>query len=152
MSEKTGQGKIKEMLPYLRVKGAAKAIEFYKEAFGAEETYRLTEPGGRIGHAALTIGPAILLLSDEYPEQGIHGPQTPGGAGMAMHLHVENVDALMRQAVEAGARVTRELANHFYGERSGAIRDPFGHEWILGEEIEKVTPEEMQRRFTAMFK
>ncbi len=90
------------------------------------------------------------MLSDEYPEYGISGPQTIGGTSVSIHLHVSNVDVLMRQAVEAGATVVRELAHQFYGERGGTVRDPFGHEWLLGQEIEKVTPEEMQRRYAEM--
>ena len=112
---------------------------------------RLAEPSGRIGHAEIKIGPTILMLADEYPEYGIQGPQALGGTTVAIHLHVDNVDALMSQAVEAGATVVRELKDQFYGERSGSVRDPFGHEWLLGQHIETVTPEEMQRRYSAMF-
>lgn len=104
-----------------------------------------------MGHAEIKIGGVTLMLSDEYPEYGIQGPQALGGTTFAMHLHVDDVDALMRQAVEAGATVIRELTNEFYGERSGKILDPFGHEWMLGQHIEDVTPEEMQRRYDAMF-
>ena len=139
---------VTEVYPYLRVRGAAEAIAFYKRAFGAEELFRLTEPSGRIGHAEITIGPATLMLADEYPEYGIQGPQALGGTSFAMHLHVDNVDALVRQAVEAGATVVRELANQAHGERSGMVRDPFGHEWLLGQHIEDVTPEEMQKRLS----
>jgi PhnB protein len=140
---------VHEVYPYLRVRGAADAIAFYKRAFGAHELFRLREPAGRIGHAEIKIGPMTIMIADEYPEYGIQGPQALGGTSVAMHLHVDNVDALMQQAVEAGGTVTRELADHFYGERSGVVRDPFGHEWLLGQQIEEVTPEEMQRRFTA---
>ena len=153
MSEKTpaSGSEIKEVFPYLRVKGTAAAIEFYSRAFGAEEQFRLAEPGGRVGHAQLSLGGITLMLSDEYPEHGIVGPQSIGGAGSAIHLHVTNADAVAARAVEAGATMVREPADQFYGERSCTVRDPFGHEWLLGHEIEKGTPEEMQRRFNAMF-
>ncbi len=139
-----------EVFPYLRVRGAAAAIEFYKRAFDAQEVNRLTEPSGRIGHAEIKIGNAVIMLADEYPEHGILGPQTLGGTTFSIHLHVENVDAAMLQAKDAGATVLREVANQFYGERSGNIRDPFGHEWLLGQHIEDVSTEEMQRRYDAL--
>jgi uncharacterized glyoxalase superfamily protein PhnB len=143
---------IHEVYPYLRVHSAAQAIEFYKRAFGAQERYRLSEPGGRIGHAELRIGPSIIMLSDEYPEHGIRGPRSLGGTSFSIHLHVSDVDQAFAQAVSAGAEVVRPLKDQFYGERSGSVRDPFGHEWLLGGHLEEVTPEEMQRRYTAMFK
>ena len=142
---------INGVFPYLRLRGAADAIEFYKAAFGAEEVFRLAEPGGRIGHAEIKIGGCKVMLADEYPEQGIVGPQTLGGTTFSIYLHVENIDALMANAVAAGATVVREAEDQFYGERSGVVRDPFGHEWLLGQTIEKVTPEEMQTRYDAMF-
>ena len=153
MSEKTpaSGSEIKEVFPYLRVKDAAAAIEFYSQAFGAEEQFRLSEPGGRVGHAQLSLGGITLMLSDEYPERGIVSPQSIGGTGSAIPLHVSNADAVAARAVEAGATMVREPADQFYGERSCTVRDPFGHEWLLGHEIEQVTPEEMQRRFNAMF-
>ena len=92
------------------------------------------------------------MLADEYPEHGIRGPRSLGGTTFSIHLHVDNVDDAFEQAVKAGATVIRPLQNQFYGERSGTVRDPFGHEWLLGGHIETVTPEEMQRRYTAMFK
>jgi uncharacterized glyoxalase superfamily protein PhnB len=108
------------------------------------------EPNGRIGHAELSIGNATLMLSDEYPEHGLLGPQSLGGVGSSIHLHVANADAAMARAIAAGATVVHELMDQFYGERSCTIRDPFGHEWSLGHEIEKVSREEIQRRFTAL--
>ncbi|MGH8549878.1 MAG: VOC family protein [Methylococcales bacterium] len=143
---------VKEVFPYLRVKGAPAAIDFYKNVFGAQERYRLTEPSGRIGHVELDLGNIVLMLSDEYPEFGILAPQTPGATGMVIHLHVDNADEIAARAIASGATMVQEPADHFYGERSCTIRDPFGHEWMLGHEIEKVSPEEMQRRFTALFK
>jgi PhnB protein len=143
--------KIHEVFPYLRVKNAAAAIDFYTRVFGAEETLRLTEPSGRIGHSELKIGGLTLMLSDEYPECDIRGPESLGGTTFSIHLHVDDADALMRTAVDAGATVVREMSDAFYGERSGTVRDPFGHEWMLGHQIEEVAPEEMQRRYTALF-
>lgn len=142
---------IKEIFPYLRTRDASAAIEFYKQAFGAVEDFRLTEPGGRIGHAELKFGNATIMVSDEYPEYGIHGPSESVPTGSAIHLHVQDVDALTSQAVAAGATLIMEPADQFYGERASKVRDPFGHEWLLGSQIEEVTPAEMQRRFSAMF-
>lgn len=142
--------KINEMFPYLRVKHADKAIDFYTRAFGVTEKFRLTEPGGRIGHAELDFGGAIVMLSEEYPELGFVGPETIGGTSMSIHLHVDDCDAAIRRAVSEGAELIREPSDAFYGERSGTVRDPFGHEWMIGHSIEEVTPEEMQRRYDAL--
>ncbi len=143
---------IQEVFAYLRLRDAARAIEFYTRAFGAKEKFRLTEPGGRIGHAELELGGTTIMLSDEYPEMGIRGPQSIGGTSFTIHLHVDDADALIRRAVDAGATVVRPASDQFYGERSGTVRDPFGHEWNIGHEIEKVTPQEMQRRYDEMMK
>jgi len=143
---------IHELFAYLRVQDAPKAIDFYREAFGAVEKFRLTEPGGRIGHAELVLGGTTLMLSDEYPELGIYGPKTIGGTSATLHLHVDDADAMIRRAVAVGASVLREPQDQFYGERSGTLRDPFGHEWNIGHQIEQVTPAEMQRRYTEMMK
>lgn len=145
------QNVIHEVFPYLRVKGAPAAIDFYKNVFGATERFRLTEPSGRIGHVELDIGNTVLMLSDEYPEFGMLAPQSPRSTGMLIHLHCDDCDEMAERAVAAGAVMIREASDAFYGERSCTIRDPFGHEWMLGHEIEKVEPEEMQRRYTAMF-
>jgi PhnB protein len=142
---------VHEAYPYLRVHNTAEAIEFYARAFGAKEQFRLTEPGGRIGHAEIKIGPTIIMLADEHPEHGIRGPRSLGGTSFSIHLHVADVDKVFSKAVEAGASVLRPLQDQFYGERSGTVRDPFGHEWLLGGHLETVTPEEMQRRYTALF-
>ncbi|MEO7331523.1 MAG: VOC family protein [Minicystis sp.] len=141
---------IHEVFPYLRVKGAARALAFYEAAFGAKEKFRLVEPSGRVGHAEFVVGSATLMVSDEYPEMGILGPESIGGTGVSLHLHVDDADALLAKAVEAGATLLRPAVDQFYGERSGTVRDPFGHEWHIGHEIEKVTPEEMQRRWDVM--
>lgn len=144
--------KILSMFPYLRVRNAAKAIDFYKEVFGVTEKLRLVEPSGRVGHCELEFGGATLMISEEYPEMGILGPESVGGTSVGIHLHVDDADATMRRAVEAGAKVTRPAQDHFYGERSGAVRDPFGHEWLIGHDIEDVSPEEMQRRYDEVMK
>ena len=141
---------INEVFPYLRVKNASAAIEFYKQAYGAIEKMRLTEPSGRIGHAELKFGTFTVMVSDEYPEYGIQGPEAFGGTGSSIHLHVDDVDAVTKQAVSAGAELLMEPKDQFYGERAAKVRDPFGHEWLLGTHIEDVTPEEMQRRWTEM--
>lgn len=151
MPDSSGENAVHEMFPYLRVRNAAAAIEFYKKVFGAEEMMRLTEPGGRIGHVELKFGSAMVMLSEEHPERGIHSPLTFGGTGSLLHLHVSDVDAMTRRAVECGARITMPPTNQFYGERSSKFVDPYGHEWMLGQHIERVSPEDMQKRYTAMF-
>jgi PhnB protein len=142
---------IHEVYAYLCVNDTAKAIDFYSRAFGARELFRLTEPSGRIGHAEIKIGPVTVMLADEFPEYGFRGPIALGGTPMSMHIHASDVDRLFAQAVSAGATVLRPLQNQFYGERSGTVCDPFGHCWLLGGHIEDVSPEEMQRRYTASF-
>jgi PhnB protein len=143
---------IHELFPYLRVKDAGRAIEFYKEAFGAVEKFRLTEPSGRIGHCELLFGSTTLMLSEEYPEYGFLGPQSIGGTSISIHLHLDDADAAIARAVSAGASVIRPASDAFYGERSGTVRDPFGHEWMLGHNIEDVAPEEMQRRYDELLR
>ncbi|KAA5542159.1 VOC family protein [Roseiconus nitratireducens] len=145
------ENQIHEVISYLRVADAAKAIEFYQAAFGAVEDFRLSEPNGRVGHAELKFGETTIMISDEYPEYGIHAPQPGQATGFAIHLHVDDVDALTQRAVAAGATLTMEPADQFHGERSSKVLDPFGHEWYLGSKIEDVPREEMQRRFSAMF-
>ncbi len=141
-----------ELFAYLHVKNAAKAIEFYTKAFDAQEKFRLTEPSGRIGHAELDFGGTTLMLADEFPEYGIQGPQAIGGTTVTIHLHVDDADDVIRHAVKAGAEIEREPEDQFYGERSGSVRDPFGHRWTIGHSIEEVSPTEMQRRYTEMLK
>ena len=127
---------IREVYPYLVVRGAAAAIEFYREVFGAEETMRIADPDGlRTGHAELRLGPVTIMLADEYPELGILGPAAFGGTGLTIHLHVDDVDALAARAIRAGATMVRAPADHDHGERQCRVRDPFGHEWLLGHEI-----------------
>ncbi len=141
---------IHDVFPYLRIRNADAAIEFYTQAFGATEVMRLTERGGRIGHAELKFGTYTVMVSDEYPEYGIHGPEALGGTGSSTHVHVKDVDAMTQQAMAAGAKLLMEPEDQFYGERAAKVLDPFGHEWLLGTHIEDVTPEEMQRRFNEM--
>ena len=136
--------------PYLCVKGAASAIEFYEKAFGAKEVLRLAEPGGRIGHAEIRIGEARIMLADEYPELGFLSPPSIGGSAVSIALEVEDVDAVAARAVAAGAKLTRPVRDEFYGERSGKLEDPFGHVWQVSTPIEEVSAEEMQRRYDAL--
>jgi PhnB protein len=138
------------LTPYLCVRDAAAAIGFYQRVFGAEEVYRLSEPGGRIGHAELRLGAARLMLSDEYPEHGVLGPLSVGGAPVSLHLEVADVDAVVARAVAAGAKLDRPVQDQFYGERTAKLVDPFGHLWHLGTHTEDVTPAEMQRRYDAL--
>ena len=145
------QSGIHEVFAYLRVSDTNAAMQFYAAAFGAVEIFRLTEPSGRIGHAQMQLGPAVLMLSDPFPEFGLHAPRGDEDIGCSLHLHVNNADAVAAKAVAAGARMLMPPADQFYGERGCRIRDPFGHTWLIGHEIEKITPEEMQRRYTAMF-
>jgi len=141
---------IHELFAYLCVTDAAKAIDYYQRAFGATEKFRLTEPGGKIGHAELDFGCAIVMLTEEYPEYKILGPNSLNGTPVTIHLHVDNADAVIAQAVEAGGTLEMKPSDQFYGERGGVVRDPFGHRWNIGHSIEELSPEEMQRRYTAM--
>lgn len=124
---------IGEVFTYLCVRGAAAAIDFYARVFGARERFRWADPeSGHIGHAELELGPGVLMLADEHPEAGIRSPLAYGGTGVTLHLHVGDVDALTRRAADAGATVLRPPADQGHGERQSRIRDPFGHEWLLG--------------------
>ena len=142
---------VHEVFAYLRVSDSAAAMHFYAEAFGAIEKFRLTEPSGRIGHAEMQLGPAVLMLSDPYPEYGLGAPADEQDLCSSVHLHVDNADDMAAKAVAAGATLLMPCTDQFYGERGCRLRDPFGHTWLIGHEIEKVTPEEMQRRYDAMF-
>ncbi len=136
--------------PYLYIKDAASAIEFYKQAFAATELMRLAEPDGKIGHAEIMIGDSHIMLSDEFPDMGYRGPQSLGGSTVGIHLYVEDVDALAGQAVAAGAKLVKPLQDQFYGDRNGSLEDPFGHVWYISTHKEDVSPEEIQRRVAAM--
>jgi PhnB protein len=136
--------------PYLIVKGAAKALEFYQKALGAEERVRMPGPEGKIMHAEIQIGDSMIMLADEFPQMGAVSPQTLGGTPVGICLYVENVDALFKRAIAAGGKEERPLQNQFYGDRSGTLIDPFGHKWTIATHIEDVPMEEMQRRMAAM--
>jgi len=142
---------IHEVFAYLRVRDSAAAIHFYAQAFGASERFRLVEPSGRIGHAELQLGPAVLMLSDAFPEWGLNAPPGDSDIGASVHLHVDDCDAVVAAAVAAGATLLMPPTDQFYGERSARLRDPFGHTWLIGHSIETLTPQEMQRRYTALF-
>lgn len=142
---------IHELYAYLCVRDARAAMDFYTRAFGARELFRLTEPGGRVGHAEMGFDGHTLMISEEYPELGVRSPDGLGATPVTLHLHVDDADALIARVVAAGGALEREAQDHFYGERSGTVRDPFGHRWLIGHAIETVTPEEMQRRYTALF-
>lgn len=137
------------LTPYLVFNGAAKAIEFYKQAFGAAEVFRMEGPDGRVGHAEIKIGNSHVMLADEHPEMGARSPQSIGGSPISLMLYVEDVDAVVSQAVEAGAKVTRPVANQFYGDRTGGVEDPFGYAWYVATHVEDVPPEELQKRAAA---
>ncbi len=135
--------------PYLRVKGAAAAIEFYKSAFGAKERYRLPM-GDRIGHAEIDINGSTVMLSDEFPEVGAMGPATLKGTTVTLSLYVADARAFFAKAIAAGGKERRPLTDEFYGDRCGQIEDPFGHVWMISQRIEDVAPKEMQKRLDKM--
>jgi PhnB protein len=135
--------------PYMHVRDAARAIEFYKKAFGAVERFRHADPQGKVGHAEIRIGNSIIMLADEFAPKDALGPLSRGGCTMTLMLYVENVDTLFQQAVSAGATVIQPLADQFYGDRSGGVKDPFGQVWYLATHVEDVSPEELQRRAAA---
>jgi len=132
--------------PYLIVKGAAEAMKFYIRAFGAAELMRMAGPDGRIGHAEMRIGDSVIMLADEHPEIGHRGPQSLGGAAVSLMVYVDDVDEVFKQALASGAKEIRPLKDQFYGDRSGTLQDPFGHQWTLATHIEDVAPEELRRR------
>jgi PhnB protein len=141
---------VHELFAYICVKDTSEAIAFYGRAFGATEKFRLTEPSGRIGHAEVDLNGTTLMLCDEFPEYGIAAPQPGQRTSVTIHIHVDNADEVIQQAVAAGATLEIAPQDAFYGERSGAIRDPFGHRWNIGHHIEDVSTDEMQRRYTRM--
>ena len=135
--------------PYLIIKGAAGALEFYKKAFGAEELYRMPQPDGRIGHAEIRIGNSRVMLADEFPETGYRSPQSLGGSPVSILLYVKDVDAMAGKALAAGAKVIRPVQDQFYGDRSGTFADPYGHVWTIATHKEDVSVEEINRRAAA---
>ena len=140
------------LTPYLSIKGAAAAIEFYKKAFNAVELMRLVGPNGTIGHAEIRIGNSPIMLADEHPPMNFLSPKTIGGSPVLLHLYVDDSDKMFAQAVAAGATVLRALNTQFYGDRSGTILDPYGHMWSLSTHVEDVSAEEIERRAAAMTK
>ncbi len=132
--------------PYICVHDGAAALDFYAKAFGATERMRMAEPSGKIGHAEIEIGEAVIMLSDEFPELGVRSPRSLGGSPAAVLLYFEDVDAVARRAVDAGAKLTRPVENQFYGDRSGKLEDPFGHTWWIATHVEDVSAEEMTKR------
>lgn len=139
------------LTPYLTVRNGGAALDFYKRAFGADEIFRIAGPDGRIGHAEIRIGDSAIMLSDEFPEMGSHSPASIGGSPVMLHLYVEDVDALVERAVQAGGTLERPVANQFYGDRGGMITDPFGHRWWIATHVEDVPPDELERRSKAAF-
>lgn len=135
--------------PYLVVRDAAAAIDFYKAAFGAEEVMRMAEPSGKVMHAELRIGDSRVMLADECPEMGAKAPDAFGGSPVSLHLYVENVDAVSAQATAAGAKVARPVEDQFYGDRTGTFTDPSGHIWHIATHQEDVAPDEIRRRAEA---
>jgi len=135
--------------PYLIVRDARRALEFYPRAFGAQETGRF-EHDGKIGHAEIKIGDSPIMLADEYPDRNILGPESLGGSTVGICLYVEDSDAWYERALSAGCEVLKPIQDQFYGHRSGTVKDPFGHWWTLASVKEEVTPEELERRVAAM--
>ena len=138
--------------PYLIVKGAAEAIEFYKRVFGATEILRMADPQGRVGHAEMKIGDSVIMLADEHPSMGYRSPRSLGGSSISILLYLEEVDRVFERAVKAGARALRPVTDQFYGDRSGTLEDPFGHVWTVATHVEDVAPEEMKRRAEAVMR
>jgi PhnB protein len=137
--------------PYLAVDDAARAIEYYVKAFGAKEVVRMDAPGGKVGHAELEIGDSRIMLADPFPQASTRPPKEMGGTSVSVFMYVEDVDAVVKQAVDAGATVSMEVSDQFWGDRFGSITDPFGHVWSIATHVEDVPPEEMaERAKTAM--
>lgn len=134
--------------PYLSIKGAAEAIEFYKKAFGATELFRM-ENDGKIGHAEIKIGDSPIMLADEFPDMGFVSPKTLGGSPIGLMIYVDDVDTVFNRAIESGGVEMRPLQDQFYGDRSGTLKDPYGHVWTVATHKEDVAPEEMEKRMAA---
>jgi len=132
--------------PYLIIKEAGKAIDFYKSVFGASEVLRIPGPGGKIGHAEIKIGDSHLMLADEHPEMGARSPQTIGGTPVSILLYFPDADAIFAKAVAAGSKVLKPMQDQFYGDRSGFLSDPFGHQWGIATHKEDISPEELKKR------
>lgn len=138
------------LTPYLIVKGGAKALDYYAKAFSAKEIFRMPGPDGCIGHAEMTIGDSHFMIADEFPTMGFVGPETLGGSTVSLMIYTEDCDALFKQAIAAGGTVVREVQDQFYGDRSGTLKDPFGHMWTISTHVEDVDPDELARRSKEM--
>jgi PhnB protein len=136
--------------PYLIVDGANAAIEFYGKVFGAKERMRMPGPDGKIGHAELEVGDALIMLADEHPDMGARGPKTIGGSPVTISVYVDDVDSTFASALAEGATELRAVENQFYGDRSGQFEDPFGHHWSIATHVEDVPPDEMEKRAAEM--
>ena len=139
------------VMPYLIVKNASQALDFYKRALGATERMRLTAPDGKIGHAEIDVGGCCVMLADEHPEMGHVGPQTIGGTPVSLHVYVEDVDQRFSQALAAGGKEKRAVADQFYGDRSGSFEDPYGHQWHLSTHKEDLSADEINKRAEKLF-
>jgi PhnB protein len=135
-----------QVTPYLCVDGAAAAIDFYTKVFGMTERMRMPSPGGKVGHAELQLGDALIMLADEHPEIGVRGPQSIGGTPVTISMYVEDVDGVFARALQEGAKPLREPEDQFYGDRAGRFEDPFGHQWSIATRVEDVPPDEMAKR------
>jgi len=142
----------RSVTPYLIVKGADRAIDFYKKVFGAAQRMRMDGPNGTVGHAEIEIDDSTIMLADEFPDMGFRSPQSLGGTGVSLHLYVKDVDACFNRAVAAGAKALRPVQDQFYGDRSGTVEDPFGHVWTISTHKEDLSPEELQKRSEAFMK
>lgn len=134
--------------PYLIVRDAARALDFYKQAFGAVELLRMAHPTGKIGHAEIKIGDSIIMMADEFPDHDIRSPESFGGSPVSLLLYVKDVDTAFPQAIAAGGTVIKPIADQFYGDRSGMLKDPFGHTWSISTHKEDLTPEQVQQRIS----
>jgi len=132
--------------PYLIVEGAARALDFYKDVFGATEQMRMAGPAGRVAHAEIRIGDSVVMLADDVPDMGYRGPKGYGGSAVSLMVYVDDVDATFQRALAAGAIERRAVQNQFYGDRSGTLEDPFGHIWTVSTHVEDLTPEEISQR------
>jgi len=140
------------LIPYLSARNAARAVEFYEKAFGATSSLRIEMPDGKLGHIELSVGDAQFYLADEFPEIGCEAPAEGRGVSVTLHLVVDDADAFIAKAVAAGARVTRAPKDEFYGLRMGTIEDPFGHRWMIGHYLEKLTEDEILERAEKLMK
>ena len=134
------------LTPYLTFDNAAEAMDYYKDVFGAKERMRMETPGGKIGHAEIEIGDSLVMLADAFPQSTTKPPSELGGTSAGVFLYVEDVDAVTQKAVDAGATITMEVADQFWGDRFGSVTDPFGHSWSIATHVEDVPPEEMAER------